>query len=194
MQHRFVYVGTDFQDLYGIDPATIATGGNDVERLFGNRDAQGSMAVLRGTSDGVLVWTKRSQTSSSSLGTRSISDFRAPPITDITLCPSALSGSWRIPHSASDSFVVANADYVSRMTGSTAAEVVLMRVLGDPSLVRDQAAQIVKSVPGAKVRDITEARKLIGSSLTAVDLKGLTRLELGYAVALSACGQVQFSR
>src|SRR5207248_10294932 len=32
-----------------------------------------------------------------------------------------------------------------------------------------------------------EARKLIGSSLLAVSLGGLTRLELSYAVLLSAC-------
>src|SRR5260221_14337811 len=73
------------------------------------------------------------------------------------------------------------------MTGSSAAEVVLMRVTGDPATVRDRASQIVQGIPGAKVRDVSEAGKLIGSSLTAVDLGGLTRLELSCADLLSAC-------
>ena len=73
------------------------------------------------------------------------------------------------------------------MTGMDAEEVVLMRVAGDPSAVHQQAALIAKDLPGVSVRDITQARRLIGSSLTAIDLRGLTRLELSYAVVLAAC-------
>jgi len=36
------------------------------------------------------------------------------------------------------------------------------------------------------VTDITTTRRLVGSSLTAVDLSGLTRVELGFAVVLAA--------
>ncbi|MGI8756297.1 MAG: FtsX-like permease family protein, partial [Acidimicrobiales bacterium] len=38
----------------------------------------------------------------------------------------------------------------------------------------------------ATVTDLASSRKLIGSSLTAVDLAGLTRVELGFALALAA--------
>ena len=38
----------------------------------------------------------------------------------------------------------------------------------------------------AKVTDIQTTRNVVGSSLTAVDLSGLTRVELGFAVALPA--------
>jgi putative ABC transport system permease protein len=36
------------------------------------------------------------------------------------------------------------------------------------------------------VSDITTSRRVVGSSLTAVDLSGLTRVELGFALALAA--------
>jgi putative ABC transport system permease protein len=73
------------------------------------------------------------------------------------------------------------------MTGNTGAEVVLIRAAGYPAALHRRVADAVKDLPGAKVRDINEASKLIGSSLTAIDLAGLTRLELAYAVILAAC-------
>ncbi len=40
--------------------------------------------------------------------------------------------------------------------------------------------------PTATVTDLTHTRRIVGSSLTAVDLNGLTRIELGFALALAA--------
>jgi putative ABC transport system permease protein len=188
MQHRFAYVGTDLQDLYGIDPATIGQSATMSNAYFGNGDAKVSLAALQSTADGVLV------------SDETVTDFQLEPGDTINLrLQNAADHQYRVvpfrfigiirefPTAPRDSFLVANAGYIARMTGSSAAEVVLMRVAGDPATVRDRAAQVVRDIPGAKVRDINEARKLIGSSLTAVDLGGLTRLELGYAVLLSAC-------
>jgi putative ABC transport system permease protein len=46
----------------------------------------------------------------------------------------------------------------------------------------------VRAVVGtqARVTDLTTSRRVVGSSLTAVDLAGLTRLELGFALVLAA--------
>ena len=72
------------------------------------------------------------------------------------------------------------------MTGDAGAEIVLMRATGDPVAVHQRARAIVQAIPGVKVSDVSEARKLIGSSLTAVTCAVLTRLELGYAILLVA--------
>jgi putative ABC transport system permease protein len=45
---------------------------------------------------------------------------------------------------------------------------------------------VVASLPGPKVTDIGSTARIISSSLTAVDLHGLTRLELGFAVLMVA--------
>src|SRR5205823_12586161 len=39
---------------------------------------------------------------------------------------------------------------------------------------------------GAQVTDIVNQRKIVGSNLTAVSLSGLTKVELGFALALAA--------
>ena len=86
------------------------------------------------------------------------------------------------PTAPKDLFIVANASYVARMTGSAQAEYVLMRANGNPVELATEARLAVSNEPSLKVTDIAQASALIGSSLTAVDLKGLTKIELAFAV------------
>ncbi len=186
MQHRFAYVGSDLQDLYGIDASAIGRVATMSNAYFGNGDAQASLAALRNTEDGVFV------------SQETVTDFQLAPGDTLNLrlqtadrqyhmVPFRFIGVVReFPRAPSDSFLVANATYVAKMTGNDAAEVVLMKTSGDPKVVAKQATVVVKDLPGVTVQDITEARKLIASSLTAVDLRGLTRLELTYAIVLAA--------
>jgi putative ABC transport system permease protein len=188
LQHRFAYVGTDLQDLYGIEPTTIARAATMSNAYFGNSDARAALSVLQNTPDGVLV------------SEETVTDFQPEPGDTINLrLQSATDHQYHVvpfrfigvtrefPTAPHDSFLVANASYVAKMTGNAAAEVVLIRAAADPATLHQRVANVVKDLPGLKVRDINEAGKLIGSSLTAVDLAGLTRLELAYAVVLAAC-------
>jgi putative ABC transport system permease protein len=88
------------------------------------------------------------------------------------------------PQAPPDNVLLANASYVAEKTGSPASEIVLMRVDGDRAVVAAAAMQAVAGLPGAKVSEIGQVRHLIGSSLTAVDLAGLTRLELAFALMM----------
>jgi putative ABC transport system permease protein len=53
--HRFGYVGTDLQDLYGVQPTTIVSGASLQDSWFTGGTAQGLMNTLAATPDGVLV-------------------------------------------------------------------------------------------------------------------------------------------
>ena len=88
------------------------------------------------------------------------------------------------PTAPRDSFLVANAGYVAKATGSDAVGELLVDTAAPPRAVADRIrAQLG---PQAQVNDITTTRKVVGSSLTAVDLAGLTRLELAFALVLAA--------
>ncbi len=89
------------------------------------------------------------------------------------------------PTAPKDSFLVADAAYISQQTGTGAAKVVLLRT-NDAQGVAKAAQPLLRSLPGAKISSLGQAQNLISSSLTAVDLKGLTRLELAFAVVLLA--------
>jgi putative ABC transport system permease protein len=183
MQHRFAYVGNDLQDLYGIAPTRIATVTDMSNAYFESNNARATLAALAHHPDGVLV------------SRETVNDFRLSPGDRLNLrLQSARDHKYRVvpftligvvrefPTAPRDSFLVANASYVAQMTGSNAAEIVLMKVRGDPQAVAAQAQQLAGTLKGAHVSDVHSAQRLISSSLTAIDLRGLTALELLFAV------------
>jgi putative ABC transport system permease protein len=89
------------------------------------------------------------------------------------------------PTAPKDSFFVANASYIAAQSGSDKAEQYL---IGTGSTAPRVVADHLRAALGASVQvsDIQTTRTVIGSSLTAVDLGGLTRVELGFALVLVA--------
>ena len=83
------------------------------------------------------------------------------------------------PTAPKDSFFVANADYVAKATGSDASVDAYLLDTGGTTRGRSPPGRAPRSAPSATVTDITQARGTVGSSLTSVDLAGLTRIELG---------------
>ncbi|HEY0520135.1 MAG TPA: ABC transporter permease, partial [Ilumatobacteraceae bacterium] len=84
-----------------------------------------------------------------------------------------------------DSFLIANAEYIAKATGSDTVGAFLVDTHGS-NVAAVAAALRNRLGTAATVTDLATSRKLVGSSLTAVDLGGLTRLELGFALALAA--------
>ncbi len=52
LQHRFAYVGTDLQDIFGINPQQIGSVTHMANAYFANGDAQATLAKLSATPDG----------------------------------------------------------------------------------------------------------------------------------------------
>jgi len=73
---------------------------------------------------------------------------------------------------------------VAQQTASPAAEIVLLRTSGNRSDIAASARAAAGSVAGVQVTDLGTAQRAINSSLTAIDLRGLTQLELAFAVLL----------
>jgi putative ABC transport system permease protein len=183
MMHRYAYVGADLQDLYGIDPRSIGAATTLANAYFDNHDAKATLAKLAATRDGVLV------------SQETVQDFQLQPGDTVNLrLQSANDHQYQIvsftfigvarefPTAPKDSFLVANSEYIATATSSNAYEVVLVRAT-DPA-----AAAMLKSAltsdPALKVTALGEVRSLISSSLTSVNLAGLTRLELAFGLAL----------
>jgi len=89
------------------------------------------------------------------------------------------------PTAPSDSFLVANSSYVASATGTDTVGAFLVDTdRGDVTGVAESLRRVLGT--DATVTDIVTGRRIIGSTLTAVDLRGLTRVELGSALALAA--------
>jgi len=91
----------------------------------------------------------------------------------------------KFPTAPKDSFFVANASYIAQQTGSDTVGAFLVNTGGQHSAAVAQQIQTLLGT-SATVTDISSVRTSVGSSLTAVDLAGLTRVELSFALLLAA--------
>jgi putative ABC transport system permease protein len=187
MQHRFAYVGNDLQDLYGIDPATIGQATSMSNAFFANGDAAQTLQTLGSTRNGVLV------------SEETVHDFQLQPGDTVNLrlqfasdhayhqVPFTYVGVAReFPTAPHDSFLVTNSDYVARTTGSPAPQVLLIRTSVPPTTVTGEVQNLLGPASGATVSDIVTEQRIMLSGLTAIDLAGLTKLELVFALLLAA--------
>ena len=187
MQHRFAYVGNDLQDLYGIDPAHIGTATNVSNAFFASGNAQATLAALAGRPDGVLVSAETANNYQLRPGDQVRLRLQNAQDHQYHVVPFHFVGIVReFPTAPKDSFLVANASYIGQQTGSPAAETVLIRAAGNPATLAARVRDVVRPLTGARVSDIGTVQQAISSSLTSVDLRGLTALELTFAVLLVA--------
>ncbi|MEO8242739.1 MAG: ABC transporter permease [bacterium] len=187
MIHRFAYVGADLQDIYGIDPARIGQVATLSDAFFPGGSAAEVLARLAATPDGVLV------------SEETVTDFQLAQGDMINLrlmdardhqnhaIPFHFIGIAReFPTAPKDSFLVANSAYLARMTGNPVAEDILMRSAGEAALAADTVRKALATDPGVQVTDVGSVTHIIGSSLTAVNMTSLTRIELAFASVMAA--------
>jgi len=186
LQHRLAYVGNDLQDLYGIRPDTIGSATTLQNTYFQGATAREVLATLARTPDGVLVSAETVKDYQLHLGDTVNLRLQDGPTGSRRAVPFRYVGVVNeFPTAPRDSFFVTNAAYVTRMSGSDAVGAFLVDTGG-----RNQPA-VAAALQGrlgttAAVTDLTQVRGTIGSSLTAVDLRSLTRIELAFAVLLAA--------
>ncbi|MGW3151275.1 FtsX-like permease family protein [Streptomyces sp. NPDC001177] len=186
LQHRFAYVGSDLQDLYGVRPDTIAQATSLQDAYFAGGTAHQLMRKLAQRPDNLLV------------SVETVNDFQLSPgdtvnlriqdarTTALRTVPFHYAGiAKEFPTAPKDSFFVANASYISKTTGSDAVGAFLLDTGGTH---QKQIAAHLRHQLGtaATVTDLTQTRGTVGTSLTSVDLAGLTRIELAFAVLLAA--------
>ncbi|MGW3630323.1 FtsX-like permease family protein [Streptomyces sp. NPDC005122] len=186
LQHRFAYVGSDLQDLYGVRPRTIASATSLQDAYFSGGSARALMDRLARQPDALLV------------SAETVHDFQLAPGDTVNLrvqdgrtktlrtVPFHYVGiAKEFPTAPKDSFFIANASYVARATGTDAVGAFLVDTGGTRQ--KEVAARLRQHLgTDSTVTDLTTTRGTVGTSLTSVDLAGLTRIELVFAVLLAA--------
>jgi putative ABC transport system permease protein len=186
VQHRFAYIGTDLQDLYGVRPATITTATALQDIYFSGGTAGGLMSTLAAQPDSILVSAETVMDYQLQVGDTvnlRLVDGRTNQLTTVPFHYVGVVSEF--PTAPKDSFFVANTAFLTAQTGNDAAATFLVDTGGqNTTAVAEQLRTLLGST--AMITDITTTRQTIGSSLTAVDLTGLTRVELAFALLLAA--------
>jgi putative ABC transport system permease protein len=186
MQHRFAYVGSDLQDLYGVRASTIGGATALQDAYFQGGTAHQLLARLAARPDAVLVSAETVQDFQLRPGDQlnlGLLDGRSGKQTRVTFHYAGVVNEF--PTAPKDSFFVANASYVATTTHNDTVGTFLIDTGGRSTVaVADRIRHLLGA--SAHVTDITNVRGLVASSLTAVDLAGLTRVELSFALVLVA--------
>lgn len=184
--HRLAYVGADLQDLYGISPANLPRATTLLDSYFQGASANEMLTRLGSRPDAALVSAEtvntyqlqpgdllRLRLQDSLTHAYGLVDFHYVGIVN------------EFPTAPKDSFIVTNATYVAQQTHSDATGTFLVNTGGtNVTSTAEKIRQLVGT--SATVTTINDARGLVGSSLTSVDLAGLTRLELSFALVIAA--------
>ena len=186
VQHRYAYIGADLQDLYGVRPDHIRNATALQDAYFQGGTAGGLMRALATKPDSILV------------SAETVKDYQLHPgdliklrlVDARTRTPRTVAFHYagivtEFPTAPKDSFFVANAGYIARQTGSDTVGSFLVNTGGQQTTA---VAHRIHSLlgPSVSVTDIANVRGKVGSSLTSVDLAGLTRVELIFALLLAA--------
>jgi putative ABC transport system permease protein len=192
VDHAYAYVGPDLQDTFGIDPSTLPQATSLRDSYFIGGSAGTMMARLRATRDGILV--SKETITDYQLG---VGDLLRLRVLD------HLTGRFRVapfhvvgvvqefPSAPRDSFMVTNLAYLNSVTHDTGPNVVLIRASGDPRAVAHTVAAATGRY-GATVKDIRSQLHQTTTSITTVDLTGVSRIEEAFAVVLAAAAMGLF--
>jgi putative ABC transport system permease protein len=186
IDHSYAYVGPDLQDTFGIDPTTFTQGTKLRDSYFLGSSARQILDRLRSTPDGVLV--SRETISDYSLRPgdllklrvldRATGSFQVAPFHVVAVVQ-------ELPSAPRDSFMVVNLAYLERVTHDPGPNVVFVKASGDPTAVARRLAAATGR-DGTIVRDIRRQTAQTVSSITAVDLAGISRIEEAFALLLAA--------
>jgi putative ABC transport system permease protein len=185
VDHSYAYIGPDLQDTYGIDARTFTNATTLRNSYFIGLDAKQAMQRLRATPDGILVGKETITDYSLKTGDllrlrvldRQTGKFNVVPFHVVGVVQ-------EFPSAPKDSFMVTNEAYLGAASHSGGPNVVFARTSADPAAVAPRVA----AATHAEVHNIKEQATKTTSSITTVDLVGISRIEEAFAIALAAMG------
>src|SRR3954452_7097265 len=95
------------------------------------------------------------------------------------------------PSAPKDSFMVANLAYLQRVTHDPGPNVLFVRARGDPTALARRVAAATRRY-GANIKDIRRQAVQTVSSITTVDLRGISRIEETFVLVLAAAAMALF--
>ena len=192
VDHSYAYVGPDLQDTFGIDAASFTQGSTLRDSYFLGATAREILSRLRSTPDGVVVSKETIADYSLSLGDllrlrvldHRTGGFRVVPFHVIGIVQ-------EFPSAPKDSFMVTNLSYLQAVTHDPGPNVVFASAKGDPVALA-QRVQAQTRRYGTAVRNIRQQLAQTTSSITTVDLRGISRIEEVFAILLAAVAMALF--
>ena len=191
VDHSYAYIGPDLQDTFGVDTNTLTRATTLRDSYFLGAGAAQTIARLAHRPDGILV------------SKETIADYqlRIGDLLNLRVLDHA-TGRFRtvpfhvagivqeFPSAPRDSFMVANLAYLQAVDHAGGPNVVFARSSSPTATARRVAA--ATRADGTIVRSIDQQTQQTVSSITTVDLRGISRIEEAFTIALAAAAMALF--
>jgi putative ABC transport system permease protein len=192
VEHSYAYVGPDLQDTYGIDGSSFGAATTLRDSYFVGATARQVLGRLRSMHDGILV----SKETITDFSLKNGDLLRLRVLDQRTgrfqVVPFHVAGVVQeFPSAPKDSFMVANLAYLESVTHAGGPNVVFAGVNGYPPDVARRVAAATRTA-GTVVENITDQGARTSSSITTVDLTGISHIEQAFAIVLAAAAMALF--
>jgi putative ABC transport system permease protein len=192
LDHAYAYVGPDLQDTFGIDASTFTAATTLRDSYFVGSTAAQALDALKRTPDGILVSKETITDYQLKIGDllrlrvldHATGRFKVAPFHVVGVVQ-------EFPSAPKDSFMVTNLAYLQQVTQDPGPNVVFASTTGNPASVASSVTSVVKPF-GGSVKNITDQVQQTTSSITTVDLNGISRIEQVFAVVLAAAAIALF--
>jgi len=191
VDHSYAYVGPDLQDTFGIDPTSFTRATTLRDSYFLGGTAAQVLERLRAHPDGILVSKETITDYSLNLGDllrlrvldHRTGHFHVVPFHVIGVVQ-------EFPSAPRDSFMVANLSYLAAADHAGGPDVVFAKA-SDPPVAAARIAAATRS-DGTIVKNITQQAQETVSSITTVDLRGISKILEAFTVLLAGAAMALF--
>jgi putative ABC transport system permease protein len=186
------YVGTEIQDIFGVDVASLRRATNLPDAFFQGATATDTMNRLAATPDGILVSAETARDYSIVVGDRMtirIFNRNSQTYQDAHFTVAGVASEF--PTAPKDAFLVVNLHALTAATADPAISFFLLKAPGSPAtLARTLQTQLGTGV--AETQSIDSVVAQLATSLTSLNLNGLAVIEYLYTILIVSAGAMVF--
>jgi putative ABC transport system permease protein len=188
------YVGAEIQDIFGIDVPSFTRATRLADTFFVGSSAQDTLRRLQATTNGILVSQETFRDYSLRLGdSLLLRMFNALRHAYVPVRFRLVGVAREFATAPKDAFLVANLAYVQQATGGGGVDLFLVRTTGDPSALAGTLRARFAAGPLVHVDDLTNVQQQLSTSLTSLNLSGLTRIDYFYTLVMVVTALLVFA-
>lgn len=182
-------VGTEIQDIFGIDVASFRHASFLADSFFRGLTARQAMERLSATPNGILISDEMARDFSILPGdTVRLRLYHAPIRTYVTTPFRVVGVAAEFATAPKDAFLVVNQAALIAATGDPHIDFFLARAAGDAAAADRGIHAALVGGPAVTTQTIDTVAAGLSTSLTALNLHGLATIELAYTIAILTVG------
>jgi len=183
------YVGTEIQDIFGVDVSSFRRASFLSNSFFQGLTARQAMDRLAATPDGIIISDEMARDFSIAPGDLvRLRLYNTPRQAYVTTPFHVVGVASEFATAPKDAFLVVNQSTLIAATGDPHIDFFLARATGDAAAANRGIQAALAGGPAVTTQTIDTVAAGLSTSLTALNLRGLTTIELAYTIAILTAG------